>query len=341
MFTCAWLSGASVLLLFQLTARADPPAPLSQPGGVRAGEPVSGPEQQAFAQGLRLFVSGDARGAEREWQAGYAFRHDPAFLVRIGEAEEREAAPAEAVRSYERYLRESPAAADREEIEARISRLSAGRATAGSSPGKAPDAEKDAENDSPTGTSKRVSGEIPPGARGAASSAAAGGPAVGSPQGSIAPRRQPAEDSHDEAADELRSFVGGEPGRSRLNVAGWVGSAVTVALLGVAAFYAASASGKEGDINRLLGYRNEQTGMPVEYATVATTFEEDMRVGRRDDRLAKGLALAAGATALASAVLFVIDGLRGAPEDPATRLTLSMSPEQGAPGLRLLWSLRR
>src|SRR6185369_566375 len=80
-------------------------------------------EEKAFAEGLRRYEAGDARGAEQAWRDGYAIGRDPAFLVRIGEAEEKAGAPAEAVQSYERYLKESPDAADRPEIEARIRRL--------------------------------------------------------------------------------------------------------------------------------------------------------------------------------------------------------------------------
>ena len=168
-------------------------------------------------------------------------------------------------------------------------------------------------------------------------------PVASPPPAASTPRRQQgADDAQDDPGDELRSFVTDEPPRSRLNVAGWVGSAVTVALLGAAAFYGASAAGKEGDVNRLLGYRDNQTGMPAEYATVAATFEEDMRIGRRDNQIAKGLALAAGATAVASAVVFIIDGLRGRTDQPSSQLAISLlQQERGTASLGLVWSLRR
>ncbi|MEO8214999.1 MAG: hypothetical protein ABI560_17500, partial [Myxococcales bacterium] len=95
-------------------------------GGMRA---PSADERKAFADGLRLFEAGDARGAERCWRQGYAAGHDPAFLVRIAEAQEKAGAPLEAVRSYEQYLREAPQAADREEMEGRLNRLNPGRNT--------------------------------------------------------------------------------------------------------------------------------------------------------------------------------------------------------------------
>jgi hypothetical protein len=91
-----------------------------------AGAPHAAPsadEQRLFAEGLKAYDAGDARGAERAWKAGYALGHDPAFLVRVGEAEEKAGAPAEAVVSYRQYLHEAPDASDRADIEQRVARL--------------------------------------------------------------------------------------------------------------------------------------------------------------------------------------------------------------------------
>ena len=91
-----------------------------------AASPARAPspdEQRLYDEGLQAFQAGDARAAEKAWKAGYAVAHDPAFLVRIGEAQEKAGAPADAAESYRRYLREAPDAADRADIEQRIARL--------------------------------------------------------------------------------------------------------------------------------------------------------------------------------------------------------------------------
>src|SRR5215471_20827726 len=93
--------------------------------------PPSPDEQRLFEEGLHAYEAGDARAAEKAWKAGYAVAHDPAFLVRIGEAEEKAGAPGEAADSYRRYLREAPDAADRAEIEQRLARLGPAPAPAG------------------------------------------------------------------------------------------------------------------------------------------------------------------------------------------------------------------
>src|SRR3954464_790663 len=111
---------------------ATPSLAVAAPGG-RA---PSAEEQARFTEGLRLLQAGNARGAEQAFKAGYALGHDPAFLVQIGEAEERAGAPRDAAESYAQYLRQSPQASDRQDIEGRIQRLTAGGAPA-RSPGSA------------------------------------------------------------------------------------------------------------------------------------------------------------------------------------------------------------
>src|SRR5262245_40110619 len=88
-----------------------------------AARAPSAEEQRLFDDGLRAFQAGDARAAEKAWKAGYAIARDPAFLVHIGEAQEKAGAPAEAVDTYRHYLREAPDASDRADIEQRIARL--------------------------------------------------------------------------------------------------------------------------------------------------------------------------------------------------------------------------
>src|SRR5262245_14468772 len=88
-----------------------------------AARAPSADEQRLYDEGLRALQGGDARAAEKAWKAGYAIARDPAFLVHIGEAQEKAGAPAEAADSYRRYLREVPDAADRADIEQRITRI--------------------------------------------------------------------------------------------------------------------------------------------------------------------------------------------------------------------------
>jgi hypothetical protein len=266
-----------------------------------AQRPPSAAEQQAFSEGLQLFEAGDARGAERAWRAGYAAGHDPAFLIRIAEAQEKAGAPREAVRTYEEYLRESPDAADRADVEARVRRLNPG--------GNDKPRSGENEADVPVGS---LSVPAPPGtwlplpgtplAPGTGPAAASGSAAATIP----APSRLA--QARDDGREELNPLMVGEAPRSRLNTAAWIGVGVTTLLLGVGAFFGASSADKSGDANRLLTFRDPDTGRPQDYGVHSSQFEEDVRTGRRDAHLATGFALGAGLTAVVSAVLFVLDG---------------------------------
>jgi hypothetical protein len=343
-FTAAWKARwisriARLALMAICEVAATPSLAVAAPGG-RA---PSVEEQARFTEGLRLLQAGDARGAERAFKAGYALAHDPAFLVQIGEAEERAGAPRDAADSYAQYLRQSPQASDRQDIEGRIQRL-----TAGGAPAMAPGSvATEAPGPLPSGA-PAVSGPAAPVTGGASAvdepvsgggsspvpaapgTVAAPSPSTGAPRPAPAPRPPARAQATDD--EQLRAIVDeNAPPRSHLNTAAWISAGVTVLLLGTAGFYGAKAGEKNGDVNRLLGNFNEKTGMPVEYASVAAQFEADVRDGRHDDRMAKGFAIAAGAAAAATVVLFIVDAVRAA-DTPAE----APGPLRDAPSARRL-----
>jgi hypothetical protein len=233
-------------------------------------------EQRLFADGLKAFDAGDARGAERAWKEGYAVAHDPAFLVRIGEAEEKAGAPTEAADSYRRYLREAPDASDRADIEQRLSRLA-----------PAPAAPAPAE---PTHDFGAPPASTPP---------AAGAPSA--PGAALAD----AEGARTATTDE-------DSGWTRYNITAMTATGLTVVLLGTAAFFGAEASSKESDVNRLLTNRDEATGAPLTYSSVAAQYQSAMSDGRRDAHDARLALVGAAGTAVVAAVFFVLDGLHPA-----------------------------
>ncbi|MFL5305269.1 MAG: hypothetical protein ACJ8F1_08650, partial [Polyangia bacterium] len=121
------------MMLPILTVMALMAAP-GNPQSPAASRPPTAAEQQRFDEGTRALGAGDARGAEKAFRAGYDAGHDPAFLVHVGEAQEKAGAPAEAVETYRRYLREAPDASDRADIEQRIARLAPGAPAAPAQP---------------------------------------------------------------------------------------------------------------------------------------------------------------------------------------------------------------
>jgi hypothetical protein len=239
----------------------------------------SADEQRLYTEGLRAFNAGDGRGAERAWKQGYGIGQDPAFLVRIGEAEEIAGAPTEAVETYRRYLREVPDASDRRDIEQRVARLvpAAAPAAAGRDPGQQ------------TGEF----GAAPASEPASAAPAPLAGSVVGDPE---AARR---------AVDD------GESGWNRYNVTAMSAVGVTALLLGTAAFFGAQASSKESDVNRLEDFRDERTGRPVAFSTVARQYNSALVDGRSDAHDARLALVGAVGAALMAAAFFVIDARHG------------------------------
>jgi hypothetical protein len=235
-------------------------------------------EQRLYDEGLRALQAGDARAAEKAWKNGYAVAHDPAFLIYIGEAQEKAGAPVEAADSYRRYLREVPDAADRADIEQRLARL----APAGTPPAQ-------------QGPAEPV-GELGAGQHGP--------PALG-PKPGFSPdaRRSDTEQPTGKAQTD-------DSGWNRYNMTAMISSGVAVLLLGTAAFYGASAASDADDVNRLVNYRSE-IGRPLTYSAVAAQYEQAMADGERHDRNAKIALIAAGGAAAVAAVFFVLDAKLG------------------------------
>jgi hypothetical protein len=264
------------------------PLPLVVALVVWAGSPQAPPsadEQRLFEEGLHAYQAGDGRAAEKAWKAGYAVAHDPAFLVRIGEAEEKAGAPAEAAETYRRYLREAPDAADRAEIEQRLARLGPGPAPPTPS---APDTNE---------TPGELGGHPPP----------ALPPAVAPPGSAHVAGVSPA------AADAEGAGRPGEEegsGWNRYNITAWIATAATAALLGTAGFLGASAASNKDDVNRLIIYRNEMTGAPLEYGAVAGQYQSAFNDGQSLDRAAKVTLFVAVGTAAVAATFFLLDAFR-------------------------------
>jgi hypothetical protein len=239
---------------------------------------------------MKAMQSGDAAAADKAWRAGYAIAKDPAFLVHMGEAEEKAGQPAEAGESYRRYLRAAPDASDRAEIEQRLTRLG----PAGAPPAAPADTHEvpGAFGDGP-----------PPGMPGA--------PPPPPPRAMVPAARD----------DETGRRPGTEEdaGWNACNITAWVATGATVLALGTAAYYAASAGSAKDDVNRLLLYPDHMSGvLPLEYHTVAARYESAVRDGQHDDRVAKGALVAAAGTALVATAFFIVDSVR-TPERHAER----------------------
>jgi hypothetical protein len=275
-----------------------------------AGSPARAPspdEQRLFDDGMRAFSAGDAPAAEKAWQAGYAVGHDPAFLVHIGEAQEKAGAPAEAVASYRLYLKQVPDASDKADVEQRIARLAP---PAPAAPAAAT---------VPAETPGEFGGTPPP---------RAGAP-PGPPSATPAQTAMPRADAEHPVAQESE-----DSGWNRYNLTAVIATAVTVALLGTAGFFGAAAGSHGDDINRLVRFHDPTTGAPLAYSSVATQYAQAMSEGRRDDRDAKIALVGAAGAAVVAALFFVLDAKLG----PAP--VVSLTPAGNGLGATGGWAWR-
>lgn len=265
----------------------------------------SAEEQRLYDDGLRAFQAGDARAAEKAWKAGYAAGHDPAFLVHIGEAQEKAGAPAEAADTYRHYLREAPDAADRADIEQRIARLAPAAPPVAAPPATPAPAETPGE----FGATPPTPDLHPPVAQHADNAPA---PAPGGKAG-------PTPD---------------DTGWNRYNITAVATASAAALALGVAGLFAAEVSSDEDDVRRLVNFRDQTNGNPLQYSAIASQYEQAMADGPRHARYAKialGISLV---TAAVAATFFVLDARLGA--EPAVAVAPDGHGLAATGGLR--WS---
>jgi tetratricopeptide (TPR) repeat protein len=96
-------------------------ASLAAPSGARADDTQRAKE--FFQQGTTYFNLGDFDKAIDAFQEAYKAKPDPLFLYNIGQAYRLKGDAAKAIFFYRGYLRNSPKAPNRAEVEAKISAL--------------------------------------------------------------------------------------------------------------------------------------------------------------------------------------------------------------------------
>ena len=79
--------------------------------------------RQHYDKGSTFYDLGQFHDAAKEYEEAYKLKSDPALLFNIGQAYRFAAENAEALRAYKAYLRRSPEASNRREVEAHIVKL--------------------------------------------------------------------------------------------------------------------------------------------------------------------------------------------------------------------------
>jgi hypothetical protein len=90
-------------------------------GAARADDP--GKAKEAFQRGTTLYDVGQFEKAIEAWQDGYKEKADPAFLYNIAQAYRQLGDASKAIFFYKGYLRNSPKARNRQEVEEKVDAL--------------------------------------------------------------------------------------------------------------------------------------------------------------------------------------------------------------------------
>ena len=127
----------------------------------------------------------------------------------------------------------------------------------------------------------------------------------------------------------------GDSGWNRYNITA-VASSVAVVLLGTAALFAAKADSDESDVNRLVQYRDPNTGAPLRYSAVADQYEQAMADGPDHDRNAKIALVGVGGGRGGVDTFFILDAKGGVTPAVAIAPGRTRRRRHGRPAVALL-----
>jgi hypothetical protein len=322
--------------------------------------------QKYFRSAQEAFGKHQYRTAAVEFQAAYDITKDPVLLYNVGEAWQKGGEGRKAVASYKAYLKASPTAQDRADVQARIKMIESKKfkIASQSAPGDVapgtttppPVAAAAAPPPAPAATAKpdvmQPSFDTPPPAAAPAKPApapedrpmapsfdsappapAAAAPAPAAPTPAAAP---PAPPPPVETAAPPPPGVVEEGPVSRLRVAAWVGVAATVAVLTAGAIFGLAAQSRGDEISRRFTFV-DSTGQPRKFDASAQSDYQNLKdEGNLYNGLAIGFFAGAGALAVVTTVLFIVDAKRPAPTQHALRLMPTLGPR--AAGLSAGWS---
>jgi len=290
-----------------------------------------------FASGQERFSQKKFHTAALEFQAAYEITKDPVLLYNVGEAWQRAGDAKRALVAYRGYLKERPgdAAADRADVDKRIAQLDAKKP-------KTPLVDQSIAGDKDEADQWIAAGGAP-----APTPAPPPTPApmeetppVAAPPPAAPPPPSPppptVEAQKPESAPPPQIGLLDDRPSSRLRIAAWASVAATIALLTTGAILGLAAQSRADEINRRLNFV-DSSGQPRQFDAGAKSDFDDLKSeGRLYNGLAIGFYSAAGAMAITTTVLFVVDWKQGkARREARQALRLAPSIGRGAAGLVL------
>jgi outer membrane biosynthesis protein TonB len=302
-----------------------------------------GAAQAAFGQ--QHFHSSAA-----EFQLAYEITKDPVLLYNIGEAWQKAGEGKKAVASYKAYLKAQPTAQDRADVQKRIHSIEAKKFKIAdqSAPGDGPQlAQTTPPPPAPTPPPPKETTLTPDFDAPVASPQPAPVEKLAPPaETAPPPAAAPAETPPAPAAAPAPAVAEKPPGPSggiledqpvsRMRVAAWIGVAATVAVLTAGAIFGLSAQARADEISRRETFV-DANGQPNTFDAAAQKDYNDLKHdGHLYNDLSIGFFSAAGALAVTTVVLFVVDWKRPSAPKRAWRIEPTVGKDRAA--VNLGWS---
>ena len=271
------------LLLLTSTARAQ---------DFEAAAKHFGAAQEAF--GKRFYQT-----AAVEFQAAFEITKDPILLYNIGEAWQKAGEGRKAVSSYRAYLKAQPAAQDRADVTKRLKLIEAKKykIASESAPG-----DKEA---AIAAVEPPLRVEAPPPAP--IEPAPAPAPMASQPpplNSALPPSPEP---EPLKTAEPAKTGILDELPATKMRIVAWVGVAVTVAVLTAGAIFGLAAQSRSDEISRRFSFV-DSTGQPMAFDMTAQSDYQNLKSeGQLYNGMAIGFFAAAGALAIVTTVLFIVD----------------------------------
>ncbi len=256
--------------------------------------------ERHFAAGQDAFTKKRFHTAAAEFTAAYDFTKDPILLYNVGESWQKAGEGRRAVEAYEAYLKLQPNAADRTEVSGRAKFIIAHDY-------KIPD------QSSPDDHPKVVSPMVRPGKAAVAKAAVAKpvAPVVAPPNPAVLPPEL------ETPKHEVQIGISTPTRQTPLKLTAWIGVALTVALVTTGGIMGLAAQSRADEITRRREFV-DATGQPHPYDASASSAEASLK---SDGRLYNGLSIgffsAAGAAAVVTTTLFIVDAMRNRPSKRA------------------------
>jgi len=280
-----------------------------------------------YAAAQRAYRQGRFGNAASEFVAAYRIIADPGIAYNAADSYERVGRYALAVQYYKEYLRRSPKARDRRQVETKIQALRTKIAATSNSTSVASQTTSQASAKAPlasthtTTSATAMAGAHPASPR----SEAAKTPRTATSQSSSTNKHpKPSRRATHQATHQWKgkpelvstSLPMPAPRKNRvrrpLNTAAWAMVGATALFLTVTGVCALKIQDAEDNMRRLAIYVDPDTNTRLTYeGAFKNDFERYERQGKLFEKLTWGFVAASGATAIAAAILFTLDLFHG------------------------------